>query len=399
MTNDKTNNPFSEIEPAVWAVVSEPIDSAAVERVKAKAKQISETETSKVESKPPLTRKTGSRVANWIIRGALAAMIVLAVGILMFMPGGQQSSLAAALKKLDAVKAFSFDKHIYSKNGVTPVHMHVTVAADRRQRNETDSNITIFDESGSLRLSLHPNTKLAVPIEAQNVPSGFSQLDWFEKLKSYGKSPSKELGEKIVGGKTIFGGEVLIGSSRFHIWIEKESQELFEIEHFVNDAKLNINKTVINNFDFREEVDESIFSYEVPEGYNVQRITDSLKAIVANPEKNMVEALRLFTKLSNGKFPNALNQWIEWIKLQSNADPATKKELQERLGGINSFCSGLSMKPNQSDYLGRGMMLNQPERKIVFWYKTKEGSIRAIYTDLTVAEVAESDLPAKSKSE
>lgn len=39
------------------------------------------------------------------------------------------------------------------------------------------------------------------------------------------------------------------------------------------------------------------------------------------------------------------------------------------------------------------MTLNQKERSIVFWYRNKSGTHRAIFSDLTINDVEADDLP------
>ena len=60
------------------------------------------------------------------------------------------------------------------------------------------------------------------------------------------------------------------------------------------------------------------------------------------------------------------------------------------LGSTLPFLMTLSKDDYQ--YLGAGKTLDD-KRCIVFWYRKEDATLRAIYNDLSVADVQEKDLP------
>jgi hypothetical protein len=62
-----------------------------------------------------------------------------------------------------------------------------------------------------------------------------------------------------------------------------------------------------------------------------------------------------------------------------------------RLGAITPFL--FSMSKDDYQYLGAGKTISD-DRTIVFWHRTDDHQIRAIYNDLTVAVINGTNLPA-----
>ena len=50
------------------------------------------------------------------------------------------------------------------------------------------------------------------------------------------------------------------------------------------------------------------------------------------------------------------------------------------------------MSKEDYEYLGAGKSIDD-DRSIVFWHRTEDGTLRAVYSDLTVAEIQENELP------
>jgi hypothetical protein len=145
------------------------------------------------------------------------------------------------------------------------------------------------------------------------------------------------------------------------------------------------------DFRFNETFDESLFSFEVPNGYKVMHLPPS--PALLSGEQSIIEALRGFTRLADGKFPKSLVDWGEWAVFlsKSGASQEDTAAITARLGAILPFLTAMSRDDYQ--YLGAGKTLSD-DRTIVFWHRTDDRQIRAIYNDLTVAVIKETDLPA-----
>ena len=117
-----------------------------------------------------------------------------------------------------------------------------------------------------------------------------------------------------------------------------------------------------------------------------------LLRLLLSGEESIIEALRGFTKLADGKFPKSLVDWGEWSVFlsQSGTSQVETAAIAARLGTILPFL--LTMSKDDYQYLGAGKTISD-DRTIVFWHRTDDRQIRAIYNDLTVAVVKETDLP------
>jgi hypothetical protein len=393
--NENMQNPVSKIELAAWAVASEPIDNTAVERVKEAAKRLA-SETVADDRDRTLEpgslqkqRRGSSRAVSWLIRGGVAAAIAGVIFATTLMPGSESAAFAAALKKLDLVKVFSFDQVIHAENLPTPAKNHVVVCEDGRSRSELDGVVSVNDATGARRITLIESERMAIVSPAVEGLADFDQLTWLKELKNLNNETTKDLGEKEIDGVKAFGKEVVVNKYRFQIWVDAKAEELVLVEHFFPEDS-PIEKAVVRNLNFDEEADETLFSFEVPDGYEAMDTNAEIVRLVHDPEQNAIELMQGHADLADGKFPVSLGDWSDWMDVLS-IDGKVNEELAGKLGALLPFLS--SMREKDFAYLGDGVTLNQKERVIVFWYKNEEGKFRAIYSDLTAGEIKESDLP------
>jgi hypothetical protein len=166
--------------------------------------------------------------------------------------------------------------------------------------------------------------------------------------------------------------------------------ELVQIEHDGMVEGSPISKLVMKDFRFNEAVDESLFSFEVPNGYKAMQLSPSPTLLPG--EESIIEALRGFTKLADGKFPKSLVDGGEWAVFLSQRGTSQEETavIMARLGTILPYL--LTMSKDDYQYLGAGKTTSD-DRTIVFWHRTDDRRIRAIYNDLTAAVIEETDLP------
>ncbi|MCP4079269.1 MAG: hypothetical protein GY819_02310 [Planctomycetaceae bacterium] len=439
LTQRDSNDPASKMELAAWAIISEPLDSDAIARVKAKAKKLADSPTDTQTTQEQIIRDASiatptleakqnvrrNRVQPsrqnrnyWIIRGAIAALVIVAVGTGLFFSSSQKSAFAAAIEKLRAIKAFSYEIVAHYKDPSLLTRSRIFVSEDGRMRMEMAGVISILDKTGATRLTLLADTNTAMVMEPMIRLPEIDYLAWFKELKSYQAEPDKILGQEQLNGQTIAGYEITLAGMRYHIWVNTKTQELAKIVIFHDGLWVfafgGLERTEMLNFDFDVTVEDSLFSLEVPEGYEIfgdtgeaiqgsedreagiasenQELgidTDILEA-VKNPEQNIVEALRGYAELADGKFPASLTEWFPWIEVITSQD-VPDSILTKRLGVMSTFLAGI--KSDDYAYLGDGLMLNQTEKAIVFWYKTKDGDIKAIDSDLSIKSFDADEFP------
>jgi len=107
------------------------------------------------------------------------------------------------------------------------------------------------------------------------------------------------------------------------------------------------------------------------------------------PEQNAIDLLRSYAELAEGTFPASISEIGDWMEVLSIGGKPNI-QLAQKFGAFSPFL--MSMKKEDYGYLGDGKSLNQDQRVVVFWYR-KDGKLRAIYSDLSVSDITESDLP------
>ena len=113
---------------------------------------------------------------------------------------------------------------------------------------------------------------------------------------------------------------------------------LFQIEWEMPVKGSSITKIVRTDFHFNEKLDDSLFSFNVPEGFTVQKQKKFVLANGSGGEKSIVEALRGFTKRSDGKFPKSISEWGEWAVLfsQGSKDGQLDDDAKQTMGHLGN---------------------------------------------------------------
>ncbi len=153
----------------------------------------------------------------------------------------------------------------------------------------------------------------------------------------------------------------------------------------------------------KPQLDPSDFSLDAPEGFTLETIA---KPTVT--EEEMLSYFRAAVQFSGGEFPDsATNVYdrdklnVEWEKEDSgrSAEAAAlitqidKIRFREIYSPpVTKFLDDHAV-PESFHYIGSGIKLGEKDR-LVGWYKLKATkNLRAIYGDLTVRDISESELP------
>jgi len=319
------------------------------------------------------------------------------------------SVYAQAIENARKAKSMSYLMTIKTTSLPTPAVVREYVAEDGRCRTEMMMNgkpsglVSITDAAGFVRLTLAdlgplkpdlplkgPKTAMVYPArQAGEVPKGGPKNSWLKSLQSLGDKPDKELGEKQLDGKTVRGFEAVFSRIRFQLWVDAATGRPVRIEYDTDFAQ----HVTMTDFQFNQELDESLFSFEPPAGYLVQTMPLAPKA--AGGEESVLIALRGFTDKSAGTFPASLTEWGEWSTLltkgnQTAVPDADTMRVLANLGAITPFLS--NMDTTDYAYRGKGKTTRDKDA-IVFWYRKPDGVYRAIYGDLSARDLTPQDVP------
>ena len=355
---------------------------------------------------PPHTKPTSFFTRKLLMRSLLATASVAAMAFVAvflsieFTPNSY--AYADAVKQLRSARTLVYTSLIYTEGNPEPIKVKCYVAADGRQRHEMGSaNVSIMDENHQLRLMLSVDSKTAFvtkpdePSIVDETSPRFSTRDWIEQLASLGDKPDKELGIRLLDGQSVIGFEASQGIHKFTIWLDAHSKQLVRIESAFP-KKSSIVKTAMTDFEFDKPLDDALFSFEIPSGYEVTKLDVSLPMVPG--EQNVLEVLRGFSTDTEGEFPKDIMDWNEFAPVTTKgfvdgklSDEGTK--LAGHLGAIVPFLSGMSR--DDYCYLGEGKTTKDAD-VIIFWYKNPEGKYRAIYGDLSIKEVSQESLPPRA---
>ena len=393
------SSPESQLESAIEFVVAQPIDNEAINRVKNRAKdlqanptptvlnnspELPETEATPIHHTVQPSKQTQTRFKHSFWMSAIAASLILAVGLTMLL-SGKKTAFAKAIETLNGIKTLSFASETIFDSGETiaddtdigPMKTRTFVSKDGRWRCEVDDYVLIADATGK-GIMLNDSTKEANVLTQNEIENGdFNYLEWFARLKKCANKPTKELGKKTLSGHEVQGFVVEDPdelTKEVTVWIDTKSNHIVQIELEESDEDVVV-KMIINDLKYDLPMEESLFDMRVPAGYTMEEEVvdyDSTQAFVTGLQQ-LVESL-------DGVFPQDL------------AKPKFDMTNEKAMAGffaVNMFFHGLEKKDYQ--YTGAGKK-RDGERSMVFWVR-RNGKIHAVYNDLTLAEIAESDIP------
>jgi len=154
---------------------------------------------------------------------------------------------------------------------------------------------------------------------------------------------------------------------------------------------------VCTDFQFDIEMDESLFSMEIPEGYSA--LPKAELSIEGSTEQNLIEGLRIYAEIIlDGAFPNEFigQEYLDDVKKNRKkfAQMSEKQRLDLALKLQRGYIFIQFLKAeNDWHYVGKNVKLGDSESPVC-WYRP-EGSetYRVIYGDLSVKDVAPENLP------
>jgi hypothetical protein len=178
------------------------------------------------------------------------------------------------------------------------------------------------------------------------------------------------------------------------IWADPETAHPIRIEAQIG-QELSF---TMKNFEFDADVDESLMSMEVPEGYTLEEKSLELGN---STEEDFIESLRIWAEIiGNGTFPEAIGTENAMKQMPILVQKVAAMQVSEEKGtqiGM-SFAKGMLFHQTLESqghwkYAGAGVELGDADTAI-FWYQPQgSATYRVIYGDLSVKDVAAEDLP------
>jgi len=275
----------------------------------------------------------------------------------------------------------------------------------RTRQEDEDGSVMIIDWKSGQALSLSPDSKTAMRME---MGLDFEELEEFKflnqfqtlrdslgsSLESDGLNNVESLGSKIIDGRKLTGYR-FDGQEKITIWADPKTEVAVQIELTIG-ADVHF---VMKNYNADVPVDETLFSLEIPDGYQVMEV-DLPTGMPSEAE--FIRTLKLSCECCDGMFPPALDIiststvsadiQVHLIKsMEIDPTGATGNQIAELTRATMGFAFATKMLvSNERDahYAGANVKLGTTDRPI-FWYQP-EGSdqYRIIFADLTVQPAA-----------
>ncbi len=205
---------------------------------------------------------------------------------------------------------------------------------------------------------------------------------------------TESLGQQEIDGRRVVGFRISGSGAVVSLWGDPKTGTPVRIES--TDATIPYLKVTMSDFVLNVPMDDSLFSVEPPEGYQVTvgqyQTTDDSPA----KERELIEMFRYYSEVSGGRFPEVLDlEWIAdtvrheewWVRnLRLSHKPTAKREQGEHT--IERGMQFTALLPKEADvhYAGKGFSLGALHKPI-FWYRPEDATkYRVIDADLSVRE-------------
>jgi outer membrane lipoprotein-sorting protein len=339
-----------------------------------------------------------------ITKLAAAAVIIIAVLVVFNQFGGSTPALAEIVQPLLTARTATFKITIVGQ-GVPSQEFDGMFMEPCRMRQTTPGGGTVIvDLQQGKIVTLIPQASQAVVLEVTNAPEDPGDLNFFQyiRMRILNAQPISDesvefLGEQELDGQLAIGYHVRKPGLDATVWANSETKMPIRIE--VIDDPMVI---TMSNIVFDVELDESLFSLDVPDGYNVT----TLRRDLSEPtEEDFIESFRIWAEHMDGKFPSkmdrsAVNEFVQYRRekmkekgIEPSIDDVTK--LQQIIIDMTHGFPFVEALPADSDwhYAGQNVKFGDTD-KAIFWYRP-EGSTtyHVIYGDLSVQDVAPENLP------
>jgi outer membrane lipoprotein-sorting protein len=259
--------------------------------------------------------------------------------------------------------------------------------------------IIIVDYDTSQMLELIPDQKTALLIDLKDVPEDIPDDNILETMRSgiteLQNDPDvsvEPLGEKEINGRNAKGFRATGPDEEFTVWADPQTALPIRTEQ-----KWRQLQFVCTDFQFDVEMDESLFSMEIPEGYSAPPMGEL--SIAGGTEQDLVETLRIWAEvILDDVFPEDFSGQVYVDDVNKNRKKFAKLQQHEKVELGLKLAPGfifvqLLKAENDWHYVGENVKLGDAESPVC-WYRPQDSeTYHVIYGDLSVKNAAPEDLP------
>lgn len=396
-----------------------------------------------------MTERTRRMKSRFVLKIAVVAIIVVAsFGLMSWLAPNGITSLAFAdvAEAINRVKTATWKTTTVSKQlpqgklqTSTTIGMFMAPAHERMESiTEGITSIVVSDGKKNKIMGFYPKDKKAGtmsykgPFQEGTFGNTFLNLQTMVTDAKDDKNKTVErLGTETIDGRRteVFcfrkdetiaqGNSIMKYKTETKIWADTKTSLPIRVELFVlidgdYDYK-NETHSVMTDFQMDVKLDPSLFSTDVPEGYEVVQKTQL--DFSKGPLPMVAEMLGMVAEINGGVFPDSLHgqdgldDIMEFIpEILAEKYPNDQQKVMDCFTKLSVAVTILTTMTRQDTwdwhYAGKGAKLHTPNRPI-FWCKIErdlEGRklkehYEVIYADLSVKVVPKEDLPKVPEAE
>jgi hypothetical protein len=328
---------------------------------------------------------------------AIAAAVIIIAVLIGINPFRSNVTWAQVIKPILNARTIIFDLILGTDD--TGITSHEIVVGSRIRRTMSNMpNMTMVIDLDSAKL-------LALDTEAKTAIYSDIAGDLGDRTRNYIKfvrqiirqlqdGQVEQLGEQVIDGQKVVGFVGRGQNEEVRIWADPHTALPIRIEAQIGQEF----SFIMKNFEFNTDIDESLVSMDVPDGYTLQKNDIALGNAT---ETDFIESLRIWAEIiCDGTFPDAIGTENAMKQMPLLVQKVSAMQVSEEKGtqiGM-SFAKGMLFhqkleSQGQWHYAGAGVKLGDA-KKPVFWYRPQgSATYRVIYGDLSVKDVAPEDLP------
>jgi len=391
-----------------------------------------------VETSTP--RKQGARTMRRL-SGLVAAMLAaVAIGwLILQMSANPRQAFAAMVEQIQNIRTASYVLEMEFEGRPKLVTKTMLMEPNwSRAEVKTDKLdfVNIFNFEESKMLNLLRTDKKAQLVEFEGLPESERQKNFMEQFREMKKDEAEYLGRELTDGVSALKFRYDDQSEHYTLWLDPDDNlpvrvVMTDVE---NEDSVSARMTM-TDFQWNPELDESLFTLEIPEGYET---LESSVDVGDKSSDDFVIMLRFFVRINDDRFPDELNLLAMVPKIQQAlykpglseeqlwaysakklAYALDRPEIVDMKGeerkslGLelaNPFGNGaLYMETTKQThhwhYQGKGVKQGEADKIVAWWYPKKEkaeagvdlDTANVLYGDYRIETMPVDELPEKGE--
>lgn len=347
--------------------------------------------------------------SNAIKFAAAALIVVLAAFFIIKTINVTSPVFADMLEQVRKAKTVTFKMThwVEGKQNGFPVTVMSTESGWCRYESDVPGYV-VADNQGRTLLGVHHTFKSATLTTHLNgtEPIMNSNFNLLEEIKGYHKKAGKFLRREKLNGQTTDVFLLESDSRQRTIWVDPETNlpVLIKVVDFHSPDDLFGAEPIVTMSDFvwNPDLDESLFSMEIPEGYTLVEMQIDLSSTT---EQDLEKGFRVWVELNDKTFPrkfngDALRKLYEDFKegLDEKEKPGDLKlQAQFNQNKYQPMNRALKFTQRMTDngqwrYVGKDVQFGDTDTPICWWRPEGSETYRIMYGDLNIRDVEPADM-------